>query len=84
MLFFFIDYKCVCSSGHRTVTPNASSVLDITSTTQGMLTPENDNGTTAIASPADGLMVYDTDLKLFIITTHRPQPGRMNSAATGD
>jgi hypothetical protein len=63
--FFNIDYKCVCSSvGIGTVTPNASSVLDITSTTQGMLTPRMTTAQrTAIASPADGLMA--TDLKAF-------------------
>lgn len=52
--------------GIGTTTPNASSILDLTSSTQGLLTPRM---TTAqritIASPADGLMVYDTDLKSF-------------------
>ena len=52
--------------GIGTIAPHASSVLDVSSTTQGMLTPRM---TTAqrliIASPADGLMVYDTDLKSF-------------------
>jgi hypothetical protein len=81
VIFFNIDYKCVCSSGHRTVTPNASSVLDITSTTQGM-SPMTTAQRTAIASPADGLMVYDTDLKLLLLQLD-PQPGQMNSAATG-
>jgi hypothetical protein len=79
MLFFLILTTNVFAQvGIGTVTPNASSVLDITSTTQGMLTPRMTTAQrTAIASPADGLMVYDTDLKLFIITTHRPQPGRL-------
>lgn len=52
--------------GIGTITPNASSVLDITSTTQGMLTPRMTTiQRNAIATPADGLIVYDTDLKSF-------------------
>jgi hypothetical protein len=84
-VIFFIDYKCVCSSRHRTVTPNASSVLDITSTTQGMLTPRMTTAQrTAIASPADGLMVYDTDLKAFHYYNSSTATWTvMNSAATG-
>ena len=52
--------------GIGTTTPNASSILDLSSSTQGLLTPRM---TTAqritIVAPADGLMVYDTDLKSF-------------------
>lgn len=52
--------------GIGTITPNASSALDVFSTTQGMLTPRMTTiQRTAIVSPADGLMVYDTDLKSF-------------------
>jgi hypothetical protein len=66
MLFFLILTTNVFAQvGIGTVTPNASSVLDITSTTQGMLTRMTTAQRTAIASPADGLMVYDTDLKAF-------------------
>lgn len=52
--------------GIGTVTPDASSALDVSSTTQGMLTPRMTTAQkTAITSPADGLIVYDTDLKSF-------------------
>lgn len=52
--------------GIGTVTPNASSVLDVSSTTKGMLTPRMTTvQRTAITTPADGLIVYDTDLKSF-------------------
>jgi hypothetical protein len=52
--------------GIGTITPHASSVLDVSSTTQGMLTPRMTSAQRlAIAAPADGLMVYDTDLKSF-------------------
>ncbi len=50
--------------GIGTSTPNASSVLDITSTTQGVLFPRMTTAEiSAIASPADGLTVYNTTLK---------------------
>lgn len=52
--------------GIGTTTPNASSILDVTSTTKGMLTPRMTTAQrNAITTPADGLTVYDTDLKLF-------------------
>ncbi|SHL38764.1 hypothetical protein [Flavobacterium xanthum] len=67
LLFFMIITTNVFGQvGIGTITPNASSVLDVSSTTQGMLTPRMTTAQrTAIASPADGLMVYDIDLKSF-------------------
>lgn len=52
-------------------TINNSAILDITSTTQGVLLPRMTTvQKTAIASPAAGLMVYDTTLnKLCVFTT---------------
>lgn len=50
--------------GIGTVTPNASSILDVTSTTKGMLSPRMTTAQrNAITTPADGLIVYDTTLK---------------------
>src|SRR5579872_1235704 len=41
---------------------NSSALLDVSSTTQGMLIPRMTNAQlTAIASPATGLLVYQTD-----------------------
>jgi len=52
--------------GIGTITPDPSSILDISSTTQGMLTPRmTTTQRTSISSPADGLMVYDTTAKSF-------------------
>jgi hypothetical protein len=52
--------------GIGTTTPQASSILDVTSTTQGLLTPRMTTAQrTAISSPANGLMVYDTTLNSF-------------------
>lgn len=66
LFFLFLSFLVNAQIGIGTITPNASSVLDITSTTQGMLTPRMTTAQrTAIATPADGLFVYDTDLKAF-------------------
>lgn len=66
LFFMIITANVFAQVGIGTIAPHASSVLDVSSTTHGMLTPRM---TTAqrliIASPADGLMVYDTDLKSF-------------------
>lgn len=43
-------------------TPDTSAVLDVASTTKGFLPPRMTTAqVTAVATPADGLMVYDTD-----------------------
>jgi len=48
--------------GIGTTTPNASAVLDLTSTTQGLLPPRMTAAQrSVISSPATGLMVYQTD-----------------------
>jgi hypothetical protein len=67
MLFFIlITTNMFAQVGIGTTSPSASSILDITSTTQGLLAPRMTTAQKiAIASPANGLMVYDTDLKLF-------------------
>lgn len=49
--------------GIATETPDASSIVDVTSTTQGFLPPRmTTTQKNAIASPAEGLVVYDTTL----------------------
>jgi len=53
------------SVGVGTTTPAASSILDITSTTKGILFPRmTTTEINAITSPADGLTVYNTTLKV--------------------
>ena len=48
--------------GVGTTTPDASSILEVQSTTQGMLTPRmTSTQRVAINSPANGLIVYQTD-----------------------
>lgn len=52
--------------GIGTNTPNPSSALEVRSTTQGVLVPRLTTvQRLAIANPANGLLVYDTDLQCF-------------------
>jgi hypothetical protein len=49
------------SVGLGTITPDASAILDLTSTTQGMLNPRmTQTQRNAIAAPATGLFIYNT------------------------
>lgn len=66
LFFFLVTFIGNAQIGIGTTTPDATSILDITSTTKGMLAPRMTTvQRNAIASPAQGLLVYDTDLKLF-------------------
>jgi hypothetical protein len=60
--------------GIGTVTPEPSSMLDVSSTTRDVSPRRPQTQKNAIV-PADGLMVYDTTLKHFLITTPLPQDG---------
>jgi hypothetical protein len=58
-------FKAIGNIGFGTNAPNASSLLDLTSTTKGFLPPRmTTTQRNAIASPAAGLIVYDTTLNL--------------------
>lgn len=51
------------SFGYGTMTPDASAVIDLTSTTKGILLPRMTTAERdAIAAPAESVMLYDTDL----------------------
>ncbi|OFX17475.1 MAG: hypothetical protein A2033_12135 [Bacteroidetes bacterium GWA2_31_9] len=53
--------------GIGTTTPNASSILDLSSTSKGFLAPRMTTvQRNSIATPTAGLMVYDTDLQKYI------------------
>lgn len=50
------------SAGVGTITPNASAILEMNSTTQGMLAPRmTKTQRDAIVSPANGLLIYQTN-----------------------
>ncbi len=60
-IYFFYVTTYSQSIGIGTATPDASSILDITNTTKGLLIPRmTTTAITSIASPAKGLLVYDT------------------------
>lgn len=52
--------------GIGTLTPNSSAMLDVVSTTKGVLVPRmNTAQMNAITTPANGLMIYNTDSLCF-------------------
>lgn len=54
------------SVGINTTQPDASAILDITSTSKGLLIPRlNTSERIAIVQPANGLLVYDTNTNSF-------------------
>lgn len=64
--FLFLFTAANAQIGIGTVTPNATSILDITSTTQGMLAPRMTTAQRiAITNPAESLLVFDTTDKAF-------------------
>lgn len=64
--FLFLQYCFSQNVGIGTTTPNASAQLDVQSTNKGMLVPRMTTvQRTAIATPAAGLLVYDTDTNGF-------------------
>jgi len=63
LLFLAINMSNAQSVGINTLTPDPSAALDIQSTTGGLLIPRMTTAEiSALVSPADGLMVYNTDL----------------------
>jgi hypothetical protein len=64
--FLLINSNALAQVGIGTTNPDASSMLDIQSTSKGFLTPRMTTvQKNAISSPLTGLMVYDTDLDKF-------------------
>ncbi|MFG6686127.1 hypothetical protein ACGK9U_06070 [Mariniflexile sp. HNIBRBA6329] len=65
-ILFFLQQSIYSQVGIGTTVPDPSSVLDVSSTTQGLLIPRM---TTAqrnlIATPAVGLLIFDTDESTF-------------------
>ncbi len=63
ILFLITCYSNAQSVGINTLTPDPSAALDIQSTTGGLLMPRMTTAEIdALVDPADGLMVYNTDV----------------------
>lgn len=68
--------------GIGTTGPNASALLDVFSTTKGFLPPRLTTAqVTAIATPADGLIVYDTDIDAIKLRANGAWVSLANSAS---
>ncbi|WAC02295.1 hypothetical protein N7U66_00530 [Lacinutrix neustonica] len=66
IVILFITTTALAQVGVGTTSPDASSALDISSTTQGLLAPRmTTTERTAIVSPAKGLLVFDIDNDAF-------------------
>jgi len=62
LVALFLTIVIQAQVGIGTTTPDASSILEIESTTQGMLTPRmTETQRDAIATPATGLLIYQTN-----------------------
>ncbi len=61
-LFTFITIATYAQVGIGTTSPDASSILELNSTTQGMLTPRmTESERDLITTPATGLLIYQTN-----------------------
>ncbi len=64
VVLLIVSFAGFAQVGIGTTTPEASSALDVSATDKGFLMPRMTTAQrTAIASPATGLQVYDTDTK---------------------
>ena len=65
-VFFVFTFNGYSQVGIGHTNPDPSSILDVSSTTQGVLTPRMTSAQrTAIVNPATGLLVFDTDENAF-------------------
>lgn len=91
MRFFFIFITLGCSLfslgqvGIGTTTPDSSSLLEVSSTTQGILAPRmKSTQRAAISSPAVGLLVYDTDASVFYFYDGSSWQGLASTSISND
>ena len=88
LFLFFTFYNLNAQVGIGTITPDASAILDLESTTQGFLPPRMTRlEMLDITSPAEGLVVYLTDKKtlgVFTGTEWMDMNGNVLSIEIGD
>jgi uncharacterized protein (TIGR02145 family) len=93
VLFAFIGLSNLQAQvGIGTTTPDASSILDVESTTQGFLPPRlSKSEKIALSNPAEGLVIYNIDLKCLEVRGDNiwislcdgsPQPGPLSDCST--
>ena len=70
-IFLIFSYQMIAQTGIGTTTPNASAKLEVTATDKGFLLPRMTAAQrSAIVSPANGLLVYQTDASIgFYVNT---------------
>ena len=70
---FIISKSAEAQLGVGTITPDGSSILDLASTTKGLLAPRMTSvARNAIALPATGLLVFDITVNAFEVNTGTP------------
>lgn len=84
LLLFSFAASAQNNVGIGIATPHPSSLLDLTATDKGVLVPRMTTvQRTAIASPAKGLLVYDTSIDCFFFHDGAQWSSLCNSGATG-
>lgn len=85
IFFLFFTLISQAQIGIGNTSPNASSMLDITSTSKGILVPRMTTvQRNAIATPANSLLVFDTTLESYFYFDTTPAPGswvKINSSS---
>ena len=65
-IFFTVKMNAQVGINDTNTAPNASAMLDVSSTTKGFLPPRMTSAQrTVIVSPADGLLVFDSDTQSY-------------------
>lgn len=77
LFLMFISIKTMAQVGIGTTTPDSSSIMDIKSSSKGVLVPRmTSQERTRIPDPANALVVYDKDEKSFFYYDARPSNSR--------
>jgi uncharacterized protein (UPF0333 family) len=85
-IVFFLFFDSFSQVGIGTSNPSASAILDVTSTSKGLLPPRmSTSQRNGITSPANGLTIYNVDisaLQFFNGTTWNTLPNFLNTSGS--
>jgi hypothetical protein len=85
ILVMFCSLASKAQVGIGTTTPNANAALDVVSTSQGMLYPRMTTAQrNAIASPASGLTIFNTDVNYIQTNTSTTSTANWKNWSAGD